>query len=126
MTADKAKNLRIGMERVLNDYLKSIGLNADVDFGNTKYDAISANFSFTIREGTENASPEQANFYAHCGEYGLRNEDYLQTVRVDGKILQIYNFNSRARKYPLLARDFNTGKEYGITVDTYLSKKGEI
>lgn len=68
--------------------------------------------SFRMLPNPEGLPAEQVFFNADAPTLGLSKDAYGHQVELDGKTVEIFGVNPRARKYKLLVRDVATGATY--------------
>jgi len=91
--------------------------------GNVKYDNTKADFNLSFLTNGENGeSAEQVEFNKYARAYGFAPIDYGKTLFIDGVPYQFVGFLPKARKYPCLLRNANTGKEVKATLETVKTK----
>lgn len=74
--------------------------------------------SLVVRKNEEGISGAQASFEMYARFYGLKASDYHKTFvnPFDHRTYRIEGFRARAKRYPILARCIETGKEVAFTV----------
>lgn len=114
MNREEAKQLK---ERVAAK-LQEIDVDGQFIVKRATYSNNSMSITIDFLEGDEskNKTGEQVAFEKDCQTYGLRNEDYLAEIPMEGTQMKLYGFNPRARKYPCLLRAPD-GKEYKCSLD---------
>lgn len=91
--------------------------------GNIKYDDNSAKIELTfLINGEDGETAEQLEFNKYARAYGFDPVDYGKTLLVDGVPYQFVGFLPKARKYPCLLRNANTGKEVKATLESVQSR----
>lgn len=110
----KIKNLDKGtvqmMRKAIQQKLDSLGdiYGLDIKLGNIRYDGISfrTKLECHVQEPESGVSFEQEAFNSQCWRYGLKPDDYLKEVTLNGGKFygtkaKITGFNPRAKKYPV-------------------------
>lgn len=86
--------------------------------GNITYDDTSAKISLTFMEnGEDGTSAEEVEFNKYARAYGFGPADYGKVIFLDGTPYTFYGFAPKARKYPCLLRNTETGKEVKATLE---------
>lgn len=86
--------------------------------GNVKYDDTKADFNLSFLTNGENGeSAEQVEFNKYARAYGFGPADYGKVIFLDGTPYTFYGFAPKARKYPCLLRNTETGKEVKATLE---------
>ena len=126
MTAKMKEFTRGNVRDILDDCRKALepvaekyGLTLD-DKGRTFYrDRLPVMFQLLIpqkdADGNEMDSKAK-DFVRLAAAYGLSKDDYLAEFRSNGRTFRITGLNHRARGYPVLAEDVQTGKTYKFAV----------
>ena len=70
--------------------------------------------SFRMLPNPEGLSAEQVFFNADAPALGLSKDAYGHQVELDGKTVEVFGVNPRARKYKLLVRDVATGDMFKV------------
>lgn len=87
--------------------------------GSIKYDDTKADINLTLLLNGENGeSAEQVEFNKYARAYGFCDADYGTTIFIDGAPYQFVGFLPKARKYPCLLRNAETGKEIKATLES--------
>lgn len=87
--------------------------------GNIKYDDNKADINLSFLTNGENGeSAEQVEFNKYARAYGFCDADYGATIFIDGVPYQFVGFLPKARKYPCLLRNAETGKEIKATLES--------
>jgi hypothetical protein len=101
--------LRDAVQKSLDKVGDMYGLT--IKLGNIRYDNLSfrSKVEAYVDEPASGVGYEQEAFNSTCFMYGLKPEDYLKEVTLNGQKFwgtkaKIYGFNPRSRKYPVLVR----------------------
>jgi len=110
----KIKNLDKGtvqmLRKAIQQKLDGLGdiYGLDIKLGNIRFDGISfrTKLECHVEEPASGVSFEQEAFNSSCWMYGLKPEDYLKEVTLNGTKFfgtkaKVTGFNPRAKKYPV-------------------------
>lgn len=93
--------------------------NVEIKAGSISYSDNSFTCKLEVKQKEVDGQPfEQVEFEKCCILYGLTPEDYLRKFTSNGKTFEIYGFNHKAHKMPILARCLTDGKEYKFPTST--------
>lgn len=113
------------LRRDINTALDAVAASHNGEFkvGNIKYDDNSAKIELTfLINGEDGETAEQLEFNKYARAYGFDPVDYGKTLFVDGVPYQFVGFLPKARKYPCLLRNANTGREIKATLESVQSR----
>ena len=78
-------------------------------------------FKFVVPERTEDGEaidPKETEFRKCARRFGLEPDDYGKMFRTFNGVYRVCGIKPKARKYPVLGRDINTGKSYTFPADS--------
>lgn len=97
--------------------------NVDIKAGAISYSDNNFTCKIEVKQKEVNGQPfEQVEFERNCILYGLTPEDYLRKFTSNNKVFEIYGFNHKAHKMPILARCLTDGKNYKFPIDNIKQK----
>lgn len=108
------------VEKDLLEALKPIEekYNIGFDVGKIKYDKEVADIELSmlsLANGSKDA--EHARFIKEAPLVGLKASDYLSIINNGTQTLKIIGVNPRARKYPIIAEDIDSGSVYKLPLE---------
>jgi len=105
----QVQTLRMAIQQQLDKLGDTYGMT--IKLGNIRYDGISfrTKLEAYVDKPASGVSFEQETFETQCWQYGLKAEDYLREVKLNGQkfygtTAKIYGFNPKAKKYPIKVR----------------------
>jgi len=78
-------------------------------------------FKFVVPERTEDGEavdPKETEFRKYARRFGLEPDDYGKMFRTFNGVYRVCGIKPRARKYPVLGRNIDTGKAYKFRPDS--------
>ncbi len=110
MTFDKSTMEMIRKE--MNDVLSRYGAPKDIQFkiGNITYDDNSFRTTLKVVNVGNGHNPDKAEFEKFCWKFGLPNRAYGKIINWKGIDYKIAAIRPRARKYPVLLENLQTGE----------------
>lgn len=95
----------------LNRVLKSYGVQQNIDFkiGKITYTDDSFKVSLEAFDTQRGGSAEQISYEKNCMKFGLQQDWYGKEITLNGRRYTVADINTRARKYPVVLRNANTG-----------------
>ena len=87
-------------------------------------------FKFVVPQRTEDGeaiNPKETEFRKFAALYGLEPDDYGKMFRTFNGVYRVCGIKPKARKYPVLGRNIDTGKTYKFRAEqvvTGLQKEG--
>ena len=115
-TNELLKEFRDDFTEAVKGLEKKYGV--EISLGSIRYQSTSFEAKLSVLKGVGDKSPGQVQFEKNAFMYGLKNDDFGKVFTVKGAQYQIVSIDTKKRKYPLVVKDVNTQKEYGMTVDT--------
>ena len=117
MNKTQAKKLSTDLNKAVNALLKEHGIKAKTNLRWSEGGEI----RFTAEGKAEGTAVKEVVHYAKC--YGFTYAEG-QVFRVDGKMMELVDFNRRAQKYPWVAFCHTDGKKYKLPTDAVTKALG--
>ena len=109
------RELRTELADVLKEFGEKRGITLELK-GGMQYteDSFSVRLQGVI--GTD-SDPKKMEFERYAPAFGIPADWYGQNFLAMGAKYEVSGISPRSRKYPILARDMETGKEYKFTLE---------
>lgn len=102
-----------------NEALKSVAdeMGFDLTIGNISFSSVdfSTKIKGTLRMTKSGITGQQKKFEQLCGRYGLKKEHYGATFMLYGNVYRVIEFNTKARKYPVVCETLPEGVRQRIS-----------
>lgn len=107
-TKEQVKILRVAMQKALED----AGIHKTTfTVGNCTFGSGEATFKVSaVLEGAKTRAQEALEGWA-----SLYDLDINKQTQIQGKLMKLVEYNSKARKMPWVVEDINTGSQYKLT-----------
>lgn len=107
-TKEQVKILRVAMQKALDE----AGIHKTTfTVGNCTFGSGEATFKVSaVLEGAQTRAQEALVEYAKLYELDIDKKTQIQ-----GKLMKLVEYNSKARKMPWVVEDINTGNQYKLT-----------
>jgi len=119
MDRQKAKNLRVALQSILDeakDKIEALGVSASL--GNASYSSSDCTFKLELADIGEDGvalTKEVSDFQNNAVFYDLKADDLGKEFYSNGSRFKITGCKPRSRKYPILGENTLTGKIYKFT-----------
>jgi hypothetical protein len=126
MDRQKAKLLREAMQEALKQVETDVGVS--INIGSISYNDNTASVKVEVADVNENGevyNKEAEDYKKYASSYGLDPASLGKSFCHGGKIFIVTGLSTRKRKYPVMAKDAQTGKKYKFPTDVvnlYLGK----
>lgn len=114
------KKFRKDLDEALSDLMDQYGFR--LEQGNLRYSSSEMSMRLTFKDGgnlseNEFLKKEFVKNSVHCPR--INEEDFGQKFKLNGNVFKLIKINSKARKYPLVVKQLNNGKQYKIATKVY-------
>lgn len=114
------KKFRKDFDKTLSDLLDEYGFK--MEQGNIRYDDFQMSFKVTFKDGgdLDEEDFKRKEFEKMARHFmGIDSEDYGQIFESHGRKFKIVALNKRAKKYPLITKCLDDGKQYKMPLKEY-------
>ena len=111
---ETCKTLREELEKVLEPFGKKFGINASTGSGRFSENNFTLKVEMAVVDSNGNVKNKEAeSFKLNAFMYGLKPEHLNQTFKSwTGESFEIIGLATRSSKYPILAKNLETGKTF--------------
>ena len=115
MTPAKLKAIRTKLASALESVEDEFGLKMKIgnfSYGENNFDV---KLSGKITNGKTDMELQRDEWSENCYYLGLKSNDFYKKVVDGGKTFRLIGISLRSRKYPLIAVEVSTGKEFKLS-----------